>query len=348
MLGKSTFMFEEIVMIIILIMWVILVCYGISCNKTNDPFEQKQTLALRGISAIEIMIGHVGLATGSVVLYPNRKAGILFVGIFFLLSGYGVAYSTEHKPDYLKHFLLNRAVKILLPAYFVKIVMTIIDYTLRNTGEPLTLRLGNFFISLNWYVWEQLFFYFVFWIAYKVAPKYTEIIVGIVSVVFVGVAYIQGMDNPWYGSSLCFVLGLCFYKFEKRNVKCTGARYFILVGGFALVLSVSMAAFFLLGNDSLLGNPIARNIASVSFSVITVMLLHNFRVANYVSVLLGKCSYEIFLIHPYILSILRKLPVESMVLLGILTVLLTLILAYFMHLLTEKLTRIRKREGTKC
>ena len=92
-------------MIIILIAWFILIGYGISSNKNDNPFEQEQALALRGISSVEIMMGHIGLATGSVILYPNRKAGILFVGIFFLLSGYGVAYCTERKTDYLKHFL---------------------------------------------------------------------------------------------------------------------------------------------------------------------------------------------------------------------------------------------------
>lgn len=105
-------------MIIILIMWFILIGYGISFHKQNNPFEQEQTLALRGICSVEIMMGHIGLTTGSVILYPNRKAGILFVGIFFLLSGYGVAYCTEQKTDYLKNLLVKRTVKILLPAYF--------------------------------------------------------------------------------------------------------------------------------------------------------------------------------------------------------------------------------------
>ena len=72
----------------------------------------------------------------------------------------------------------------------------------------------------------------------------------------------------------------------------------------AFVLITSMVAFFLLGNDSVLGNPIARNVASVSFCMMTVLLLRKFRVINSVSVYLGRCSYEIFLIHPYVLSIL--------------------------------------------
>lgn len=109
---------------LILISWILLLITGLSYNKGfRPPFAQEQSAALRGICAIEIMIGHIGLITGSMVLYPNRKAGILFVGIFFILSGYGVAYSTDHKVDYLKHFLAGRTVKLLLPLIMVKVIM---------------------------------------------------------------------------------------------------------------------------------------------------------------------------------------------------------------------------------
>ena len=334
-------------MIIILMMWLALAGYGISINRQNNPFEREQTLALRGISSVEIMIGHIGLTTGSAILYPNRKAGILFVGIFFLLSGYGVAYRMEHKPDYRKHFLRNRFVKILFPAYFVKIIMIILELLLRGAEEPLVIHWKSFLLNLNWYVWEQLFFYLIFWIVYSTVPQYLEIIVGIISVVFIGIAYIRGMDNPWYGSSLCFVLGIFCYKVvEKRNTDCERhvVEYCVLIGALFLILVMSMTAFFVLGNESILGNPVARNIASLSFVVITVMLLHKFRVVNLASVFLGKCSYEIFLVHPYILSILSKMSIESMALLGILTITLTIVLAYPLHFFVGNLLRCLRRK----
>ena len=75
-------------MVIILILWIILIFWGISENKNHsNPLNKSLALALRGICAIEIMIGHIGLVTGSVVLYPNRKAGILFVGFFSCCPG---------------------------------------------------------------------------------------------------------------------------------------------------------------------------------------------------------------------------------------------------------------------
>lgn len=38
-------------LIIILAAWFILIGYGISLNKHNDPFEQEQTLAFSGIGS---------------------------------------------------------------------------------------------------------------------------------------------------------------------------------------------------------------------------------------------------------------------------------------------------------
>ncbi len=112
-------------MIIILLLWVLLILCGSERNKSGSlPLEREQSVALRGICAIEIMIGHIGLATGSAVLYPNRKAGILFVGIFFMLSGYGIAYCAEHKPGYFKHFIGKKALKLILPAYVVYAIYT--------------------------------------------------------------------------------------------------------------------------------------------------------------------------------------------------------------------------------
>ncbi len=83
-------------MLILLILWLTLIFLGISKNDSAQrPFSKEQAIALRGICAVEIMLGHIGLATGRVVLYPNRKAGILFVGIFLRYLGMEL-YTARH------------------------------------------------------------------------------------------------------------------------------------------------------------------------------------------------------------------------------------------------------------
>ncbi len=109
-------------MAVIVILWLILIFVGIRYVNVSDDiiaFDKDSSLALRGICSIEIMLGHIGIAVDSAVLFPNCKAGILFVGVFFALSGYGLMYSMQHKENYLKKFLWNRFPQILLPAYII-------------------------------------------------------------------------------------------------------------------------------------------------------------------------------------------------------------------------------------
>ena len=319
---------------IILLTLFVLVGYGIKKNTSGTkPFEPGQSLALRGICAIEIMIGHIGLETGNRILFPNRKAGILFVGIFFLLSGYGLAYSAENKEGYFKNFLLKRSIRLLLPLYVTKIIMIAFENVIVfDRGIFTGFDVKQFLLVMNWYIWEQLFFYLVYWLAHKVIPKHVEIAVGASSVLLIIIAYVSGMDNPWYGSSLCFLLGLCYYKLEKKNIKLTCTGYCALFVFLAFILIISITAFFVLGNNSILGNPVARNIASLSFCVIVIMLLYRLRVENCVSIFLGECSYEIFLVHPYVLAILKAMSVTSKEILGIATAVLTVLLAHIIHL----------------
>lgn len=331
--------------IIILILWLTLILAGISINSDRQlPFGLNQTAALRGICAVEIMIGHIGIATGSIILFPNRKAGILFVGIFFILSGYGVAYSAEHKEGYMKYFLINRAVKLLLSAYTVKIIMLAIEkFLVGDIGGGI--GTDNFLTGLNWYVWEQLLFYLVYWLAYKLLPSRVELCVGFFSGLFIILAYAGGMENPWYGSSLCFALGLYYYRYEKEKpseknsggMGCfEGLKYYILLAMLLLVTGISIVLFFVLGNESVIGNPFARNIASVSFGIAVIMLLYRVKIGNKTSCLLGRCSYEIFLVHPYMIFVMSKMAVKPNLLFGILVIVLSVLLACLIHLLMEK------------
>lgn len=55
----------------------------------------------------------------------------------------------------------------------------------------------------------------------------------------------------------------------------------------------------------MIGLLIARNIASVVFTIILIIFLHWFCLGNKITIWLGKYSYEIFLLHPLFIEILR-------------------------------------------
>lgn len=338
-------------MIVILLLWIALILYGIGRNEEGSPpLELNQTIVLRGICAIEIMIGHIGLLTGNIFLYPNRKAGILFVGIFFMLSGYGLAYGNEHKQEYMKFFLPRRFWRLLLPAYLAYAAYVMFCAVALNEMQWTELFNVTLFINnTNWYVWEQMGLYVVFWLAYKFIPRKTVAlsVVLLLSVIFVGIAFVTDMDRPYYGSTLCFTFGLYYSQYEGRFAR-TAAQYFwkllAITGG---VLAAAMGMFFVLGDNSILGNPVARNISSMSFCMMVILLLGKISVGNRVSYLLGKCSYEIFLVHPFVLALLMKIDFASQIVYSVVGICISILTAAILHLIVVRIWRMTEGKR-KC
>ena len=102
-----------------------------------------------------------------------------------------------------------------------------------------------------------------------------------------------------------------YYKDEERAAQVIKKQFVLFIIICTVTLVLSMATFFILGDRSMLGNPVARNIASVSFGVGVLMLLSKYIVKNRVSYFLGKCSYEIFIVHPFVLTLFTKVEFAS-------------------------------------
>lgn len=338
-------------MIVILILWAALILYGIGRNKEGTPpLELNRTIVLRGICAIEIVIGHIGLLTGNILLYPNRKAGILFVGIFLMLSGYGLAYGYEHKQGYMRFFLVRRFWRLLLPAYLAYVLYVMFCAVVLNETEWTALfDVARFFRDTNWYVWEQLGLYVVFWLAYKIVPQKTKAlsVVLLLSVIFVGIAFAAGMDMPYYGSTLCFAFGMYYYQYEGRFAQAVAQYFWALLVVVVIVLAAAMVMFFVLGDSSILGNPVARNIASTSFCMVVILLLGKISVGNKVSYLLGKCSYEIFLVHPFVLALLMKIDFVSQIVYSVVGICISIATAAILHLFVVRIWRLAEGKR-KC
>ena len=72
--------------------------------------------SLKGVMAIFVLLHHISqkqafLQTNTISFF--REIGILFVGVFFFTSGYGLHRSFSTKPDYLKGFLKRRVLPIV-------------------------------------------------------------------------------------------------------------------------------------------------------------------------------------------------------------------------------------------
>ena len=337
----------EAKLIIIIFLWLILILEGIKHNKnvSDTAFTLDTSMALRGICSIEIMIGHLGIATGSVVLYPNRKAGILFVGVFLALSGYGLMYSVTNKDDYLDKFLFKRIGKLLFPAYGVFLINIVLSSIIDKNSLNLIkiINFKDFFLGTNWYVWELLMLYIVFYISVKIDKSFKKfpLIIFCFSVVFVCIAYGLKLENPWYGSTFCFVLGISYFihrdDFREVFVLSNPTIKFI---GCCFVMVVSIVLFFI--DEGVVGVLVARNMASVFFVIVLLICLHRFSIKNNVSTWLGKYSYEIFLFHPLFINIFRS-RIENDVVYSFAVIGVTILASYVYGVCANKLESIMKK-----
>ena len=83
------------------VIFVFLICvYKIQSDKSISIEKIQQNMnALRGLFAIVILIGHTTMNFQylPLLLPPFSKINTLCVGFFFVMSGYGLAYSAHYK-----------------------------------------------------------------------------------------------------------------------------------------------------------------------------------------------------------------------------------------------------------
>lgn len=166
--------------------------------------------------------------------------------------------------------------------------------------------LKEFFVLTNWYVWEQSVMYILFFVCGKLDKSFKKssfVLLGL-SGCFVCCAFAMNLDNPWYGSTMCFGLGIMLYLKNDILVDYLCKKHWILkLAVCSTFLLISIAAFFYCGG--IVGNLIARNMASLLFVIIIFIFLQNFSIGNPVTMWLGKHSYEIYLFHILIIGNLR-------------------------------------------
>lgn len=104
----------------------------------------ENTNSVKAICAIGVVMYHI---TSEVdcgnAFYIFRIIGYLMVSVFFFYSGYGLIYSLNKKPNYLKKFFTGRICKVLIPYILAVIIYTIVK-SLYNNG----LNLKRFWMAI--------------------------------------------------------------------------------------------------------------------------------------------------------------------------------------------------------
>lgn len=168
--------------------------------------DKESSASLRGLMALGVILHHISQKeafsdAGELSFFVD--IGFLFVGVFFFLSGLGLARSLESKPGYLDSFFRKRFLSIAVPFY----VMTIIYFGLNflmHKDIPLAKRLLSLTgITLaneqSWYVIVQATMYISFFAAFRSTKTRTKSYAIILAVILLEAAlFLIGGHMFWW------------------------------------------------------------------------------------------------------------------------------------------------------
>ena len=223
------------------ILGIVLFAGASFCRKGewNEEYTSlKQTRMLQGVAALGVAFHHIAQKTcGS--WHPSQyivhgldfflDLGYIFVAVFFFLSGVWLYKSLKTKPDYLKHFFLNRVLPIIIAFYLAEFLYLILRLLMGQYMTPTKvlwylsgLHMAN---ENGWYLVVIPFFYLFFWLAFRFIRNEWAAISAVFVLVLLYTAGCTLVDHQyvwwirgewWYNSVILFPFGLLCAKLGNR------------------------------------------------------------------------------------------------------------------------------------
>ena len=334
--------FEFPIVLILIALILILVVGAKLPGKAKwheEPLSLGNAKAIQGFCAVAIIIHHLAqdLMEGAGVLSFFSELGVLFVGVFFFFSGYGLYTSLKSKDNYLKGFLKKRLTAILVPFYvciLIFVTFACIAGQTFNWKEALEVISGWILINSHmWYIVEILILYLAFYFIYRFIKNRaaaTAVMAIFVAVLTAGSLLLgHGAEGActywfqgewWYNTTFAFVLGIIVSQNAEKLRSFARKFYWLLLPLFtALTVGFGFLTKYALNTWSYWyeypGYPgyrekalcLAIQLPWVLFFVVTLLLIMmKIRFGNPILKFLGSISLELYLIHNLFLQGLSK------------------------------------------
>lgn len=320
---------------VILVVLVLLLFIGIKPSKLREwqeePLSLDRSKAIQGFAAVAIIVHHLAqeLAQEAGAIGFFTELGVLFVGIFFFFSGYGLYTSLKTKENYLKGFLKKRLVTILVPFYMCILVFTAAACICGTRFTPLQLLgvlSGWSLINQHmWYIVEIAILYLAFYVIYRLIKNRTAatVVMGIFVIVMMAGSLMlaHGKDMSasgwfqgewWYNASFLFVIGIIVSKHSEGLRRIARKAYVILLLGLAaLLVLLGPQTVYMLRRYSYWSEIPGETRAIldklrclsvqlpwiICFVCFLLLIMMRVRFGNPVLKFLGSISLELYLIH---------------------------------------------------
>ena len=320
-------------------------------EAASGAWNLDQAKALQAVAALMIILHHLvqritnygAVNKGPVTLW--NFFGILFTTIFFFFSGFGLYKNYRAREDYLDGFLKHRLPKVLVPFLLTNVIYLLLfaGDRIKSPGFILTSIFGFTLINHNaWFVVEIIILYIAFYVCFRWCRSERAAIcclTGFTLLLVMG-SLLLGHDSGgkedirwwfmgewWYNTTLIFIMGILFAKYERQIKAAMGKAWKVLLP----VSVVLLAGWYILEQfiegrfgyyQEWAGHPgypeklitlLVQLILCMLFMFVLLLINLKVRFGNPVLRFLGAISFEIYLIHDVYMRLLpggvgKKLP----------------------------------------
>ena len=181
----------------------------------------------------------------------------------------------------------------------------------RAIDEAFTIR----YIQPLWFIWVIIAAYIMFYATFR----HIEINVGAYWFAVITIAYIliSAFVNPrdeMYASIIGMPLGILWAMYERKidsYFEIGFLRKEIVAIVSFVILFIGRLTLSVVGFDNQLFQSVLRNIITIAFIVPLIELLKKVKIQKRFLIWLGTISYEIYIIHPFILYFFEKETTEG-------------------------------------
>lgn len=273
----------------------------LSFSKAVYSCSLENSRQLQGVFILVVIVHHIAQRLEADVLTAFKGVGYLSVGVFFILSGYGLSKSLQKRTDYLKNFIPNKIFTLLLPFFLVNFFTVLLLWLL---GIELTDFAKKMF-SLNlvdttlWFVVSIFLFYLFFYVSFKVRVDLMSFFF-LFSLFFIYIFACKYFNlKVWvYLSSLCFPVGAMLGFYETRLSSLFSLTQCKVV---LFVFSLAASCYILIFQESFLLTLLM--LKCLIFSVSILILFSFVSLKSRFARFFGDNSLEVYLLHMKLLLI---------------------------------------------
>lgn len=284
--------------------------------------NQSHTNELKGLAMLMIIFSHIGyfLFTDHRFLYPISIAAGVGVNIFLFLSGFGLTSSEIVSQKSPLQFYKKRLKNIFVPMWVVLLFILVADWLLLGKTYETTVVIqsilgffprADIFTSLNsplWYFTFILFYYLTFPLIFRKKRPAVSIIALLLLgylVTKVTLPVSEAVQKLYQLHYLSFPLGMAFAYLNLKKLSVLANQIFVKLQIGAPVKNLVRVSLIILTSlavaHAAINSGIGKSVLTEQFiSILTLLgLVLIFLLKNIQSdflIILGKYSYEIYLI----------------------------------------------------